>query len=90
MTLAHLQDLFQRYVLEGDARLLDRIFPPNGEDSAASRASRSVISRLLAQYGPRLLVAGRWIAPEVLRFAGIDHVVALTDDLRTECAWHRS
>lgn len=40
--------------------------------------------------GSRLLVAGRWIATEVLRFAGIDHVVALTDDLRTECAWHRS
>ncbi len=60
MTLAHLQDLFQRYVLEGDARLLDRIFPPNGEDSAASRASiyaqayRLRLQEALASNYPRL------------------------------------
>lgn len=40
--------------------------------------------------GERLLVADRWITTEVVRFAGIDHVVALTGATRTECTWHRS
>ena len=40
--------------------------------------------------GDRLLVAGRWVATEVVAFAGTDHIVAITDDLRSERAWHRS
>lgn len=40
--------------------------------------------------GERLLVAGRWITTEIVTFAGVEHVVALTDAHRTECTWHRS
>lgn len=37
-TLAQLQALFQRHVLEGDARFLRSIAPPSGADSANQRA----------------------------------------------------
>jgi phosphopantetheinyl transferase (holo-ACP synthase) len=40
--------------------------------------------------GERLLVADRWVTTELVRFAGVDHIVALTDATRTECQWHRS
>lgn len=40
--------------------------------------------------GTRLRIAGRWIATERVELAGITHIVASTDDHRTECSWHRS
>ena len=40
--------------------------------------------------GERLRVAGRWITTEIATFAGVDHVVAITEATRTERAWRPS
>lgn len=40
--------------------------------------------------GTRLRIAGRWIATERVELAGTIHIVASTEDHRTECSWHRS
>lgn len=40
--------------------------------------------------GTRLRIAGRWITTERVELAGTIHIVASTEDHRTECSWHRS
>jgi phosphopantetheinyl transferase (holo-ACP synthase) len=65
------------------------------KEAAAKATGRGFEGRpkafaVTAVHGARLLVADRWIATEIVSYDGVDHVLATTDALRSELAWHRS